>query len=73
MNISDAEIEVFVAKYDKDGNFQFDLDEINAIQDNAGYQFENYDHLKLDARTGSATLVGKPVKKIKITTSQFRE
>merc|ERR1719270_1740619 len=32
LNFSDAEIEIFCSKYDKDGNFEFDLDEINAIE-----------------------------------------
>ena len=32
LNFSDAEIEIFCAKYDKDGDFTFDLDEINAIE-----------------------------------------
>ncbi len=32
LNFSDTEIEIFCSKYDKDGNFEFDLDEINAIE-----------------------------------------
>ena len=32
MNFSDAEIEIFCAKYDKDGDFEFGMDEINAIE-----------------------------------------
>ena len=32
LNFSDAEIEIFCAKYDRDGDFTFDLDEINAIE-----------------------------------------
>ena len=32
MNFSDAEIEIFCCKYDRDGNFEFGLDEINEIE-----------------------------------------
>ena len=32
LNFSDVEIEIFCAKYDRDGNFEFDLEEINAIE-----------------------------------------
>ena len=32
LNFSDAEIEIFCAKYDRDGNFEFGLDEINEIE-----------------------------------------
>ena len=28
LNFSDAEIEIFCAKYDRDGNFEFDLDKM---------------------------------------------
>ena len=31
LNFSDAEIEIFCAKYDRNGDFMFTLDEINAI------------------------------------------
>ena len=31
MNFSDAEIKNFCAKYNKDGDFKFDLEEINGI------------------------------------------
>ena len=33
LNFSDTEIEIFCAKYDKDGNFEFTLEEINAIEE----------------------------------------
>ena len=52
LNFSDIEIEVFVARYDKDGNFEFNLEEINAIEQNLGEQFENYDHLRLESDGG---------------------
>ena len=32
LNFSDAEIEIFCAKYDKDGDFEFGMDEINDIE-----------------------------------------
>ena len=32
LNFSDAEIEIFCCKYDRDGNFEFGLDEINEIE-----------------------------------------
>ena len=32
LNFSDAEIELFVAQYDADGNELLDVDEINAVE-----------------------------------------
>ena len=46
------EIEIFCAKYDKDGDFEFNLEEINAIEQDLGEQFENFDHLVLNRRNG---------------------
>ena len=48
LNFSDLEIEIFCARYDKDGDFQFNLDEINAIEQGLGEQIANYDHLILE-------------------------
>ncbi len=49
LNFSELEIEVFCAKYDKDGDYEFALEEINAIEGGLGDQFENYDHLVLES------------------------
>ncbi len=38
LNFSDLEIEIFCARYDKDGDYQFNLEEINAIERNLGEQ-----------------------------------
>ena len=62
---------MFVAKYDKDGNFMLDLDEINAIQDGAMDQFANYDHLTLDDESKKELPKAEHIKKIKITRSQL--
>ena len=53
LNFSDLEIEIFCAKYDKDGDFEFNLEEINAIEQDLGEQFENFDHLVLKKNNGS--------------------
>ncbi len=39
LNFSDTEIEIFCAKYDRDGNFEFTKDEIQAIEDGIGKSF----------------------------------
>ena len=53
MNFSELEIEIFCAKYDKDGDFEFNLEEINAIEQDLGEQFENFDHLVLNRNNGN--------------------
>ena len=64
---------MFVARYDKDGNFEFNIEEINAIEQNLGEQFANYDHLKLEndggRRPPSAMSQMPPMPKM--TKSQF--
>lgn len=49
LNFTDLEIEVFCSRYDKDGDFQFNLEEINAIEQGLGDQIANYDHLILES------------------------
>jgi hypothetical protein len=58
---------VFCAKYDKDGDFEFALDEINAIEAGAGEQFENMDHLTLESEKPKEVAVDK-----KMTKYEFR-
>ena len=41
LNFSDAEIEIFCAKYDRNGDFMFTLDEINAIEEGLEDEMEN--------------------------------
>ena len=41
LNFSEAEIEIFCAKYDKNGDFQFDLEEINAIENGLEAEMED--------------------------------
>ena len=41
LNFSDAEIEIFCAKYDRNGDFMFTLDEINAIEECLEDEMEN--------------------------------
>ena len=48
LNFSELEIEIFCAKYDKDGDFEFDREELNAIGREADDQFANMDHLTLE-------------------------
>ena len=48
LNFSELEIEIFCAKYDKDGDFEFDREELNAIGREAEDQFANMDHLTLE-------------------------
>ncbi len=38
LNFSDLEIEIFCARYDKDGDYVFNLEEIHAIESNLGEQ-----------------------------------
>eukprot|EP00094_Tigriopus_californicus_P010741 TCALIF_10360-PA protein Name:"Similar to Pkd2l1 Polycystic kidney disease 2-like 1 protein (Mus musculus)" AED:0.18 eAED:0.18 QI:118/0.86/1/1/0.8/0.75/16/1264/740 len=47
LNFSDLEIEMFCSRYDRDGNFEFTLEEINAIEQDEGDRFDNYNHLYL--------------------------
>eukprot|EP00095_Tigriopus_kingsejongensis_P003470 maker-scaffold13_size735724-snap-gene-6.27 protein:Tk03470 transcript:maker-scaffold13_size735724-snap-gene-6.27-mRNA-1 annotation:"pkd2 " len=51
LNFSDLEIEIFCSKYDKDGNFEFTLEEINAIEQGVEDKFENNHHLFLERET----------------------
>ena len=48
LNFSELEIEIFCAKYDKDGDFEFDREELNAIGREADAQLANMDHLTLE-------------------------
>ena len=49
LNFSDLEIEIFCAKYDKDGDFEFDIEELQAIGREDEDQFDNMDHLILES------------------------
>lgn len=46
LNFSDTEIEIFCAKYDRDGNFEFNLDEINEIEEGLVEEQEALDKKK---------------------------
>lgn len=52
LNFSDAEIEIFCSKYDSDGNFEFNLEEINAIENGIEMEIEN-EHKVIESRRPS--------------------
>lgn len=56
LNFSDLEIEMFCSRYDRDGNFEFTLEEINAIEQDLGDQFDNYNHLYLTQERQKPTI-----------------
>ena len=72
LNFSDLEIEIFCARYDKDGDYRFSAEEINAIERNLGEQIENLDHLILDHEKKVAEEEAKPLNNVpKMNRMQF--
>lgn len=53
LNFSETEIELFCSKYDKDGDFIFDREEINNIEAGLEDMMENSKHLQIEARPES--------------------
>jgi len=45
LNFSKLEIEIFCARYDKDGDHRFDVDELKAIELNLGEQVRMFNKL----------------------------
>ncbi len=73
LNFSDLEIEIFCSRYDKDGDFTFNADEINAINQGLGDQIANYDHLVLNEENDEQE-EEEPAEKIpKMNKTQFGE
>ena len=59
LNFSDAEIEIFCCKYVRDGNFEFTLDEINAIEQGLEEDYEdliNSDDTKINSQVKEDTI-----------------
>lgn len=54
LNFSDAEIEIFCAKYDRDGNFEFTVDELNDIEKGIDREMEELHRLELNRKYGVA-------------------
>ena len=50
LNFSETEIEIFCAKYDKNGDFQFDLEEINAIENGLEAEMDDVPSLNASRR-----------------------
>ena len=63
LNFSDAEIEIFCAKYDRDGDFQFDLEEINAIENGLEMEMEgeqNEEKIEIPIIPGADQITNEP-------------